>query len=415
MAATDLWVGDVAAMVSPSRGVQRWSDAAWGEAEQSRAPLFPSSSSNGALGDFAYNSSNSAAAASSTTPVSQPHTPTPAFQATAVTPPTVTPNSTATKDSICKYFATGGCTRGEFCSYRHDLTIDAATDADASRGFVLMGQVVNLKQSASAAPKFQQRNIPSTLTSPHHSMNPDARPFVSIGGSDDAIAEAESQFAAAAAAYHHNSRLPMLPYSAAMNNDSGTLDAGQYYHASAAAAAYGGEGYHEQQYSHHEGQQYYDSGAAYMEHEAMYSGNSTTAAGDFGGHYPPHGGYSYNNSASASESSAKWRPTGVFSTTAETAAAKSVLAGYYDHALLNKEAMYQHRRSQALRPPLQSTKGPNVSSSSLSSEEGRPQQQTTAAVPTTWTYYPRPSSMDTVHHSYQSADTHRKLRNRPEF
>jgi hypothetical protein len=415
MAAADLWVGDFTTKVSPSRGMQFWSQSAWGG--DSDAPAtFPATNAvaAGRLGDF--ESAASSAAPSTVTPTSQSHTPAPATF--LVSPSSVAPSNNATKDgAICKYFATGGCTRGETCSFRHDLTIDAATDADASRGFVLMGQVVNLKQSNQAAGQKHHQSRSANNATPPHMMNPDARPFVSV---DDVAANdaamMESQYAAATS-YQHNIRQPPLRFQAAPQMD-------------AQQSAYYGGGYAD---SHFEQQQqydqavygsgygdYYDAGQYAGEDMSMYQSNSG------GGHYSYHNSNNQYSSSSMDVNN-KWKPTGVFSTTAETAAAKSVLAGYYDHALLNKEAVYQHRRFQAMRPPLQSNKSGagNSSSSSLGSEDDsydanvRPirvqQGQQGSAVPTTWTYYPKPSSMDTVHHNHQSADTHRKLRNRPEF
>lgn len=412
MAAADLWVGDFTAKVSPSRGMQFWSESAWG-GEPDAASTFPTVSRGnvGRMGDF----ESATNAAVTITPTSQ-SSHTPAATATFLaTPPSIAPSSNATKDStICKYFATGGCTRGELCSYRHDLTIDAATDADVSRGFVLMGQVVNLKHSA-AAQKQQQSQRGAANATPPHSMNPDARPFVSVGEDaavNDVAAMMESQYAAATS-YQHNIRQPPLRFQAA----AAPPHMEGYYGDNGGYSGAEQQQYEQSTYSggysdYYEGQQPYGGGGG--EDMSMYQNN----------HH-----YAYNNNQYSSSMEAKWKPTGVFSTTAETAAAKSVLAGYYDHALLNKEAVYQHRRFQAMRPPLQSNKPGGAANSSSSSLEDdsfdanargaamRTQQQggQVASAPTTWTYYPKPSSMDTVHHNYQSADTHRKLRNRPEF
>lgn len=72
---------------------------------------------------------------------------------------------------LCKFHSSGGCTKGSLCPYSHDLTVNAVSNADATRGFVLTGHVVNLRvvDDANSVAK-----CPDSI----HQMNPAAAPFV---------------------------------------------------------------------------------------------------------------------------------------------------------------------------------------------------------------------------------------------
>lgn len=404
MAAADLlWVGDRSIHTSsPSRHLQSWSDSAWG------------------AGVVAPETATTSAAAAPPSSLSSP----------------------VPKKSICKYFASGGCTRGELCSYSHDLTIDAATDADAHRGFVLTGQVVNLKHSgAGAAGQSTKRDTHTSHRSPssvaQHAMNPDARPFVLQGVS--AAEQYDTQQFAAATSYHRNARQPPITHHQHYHDDASAFPSSYGQHPQMQTDYYRGGGddmyvVDETSADHHE---FVASGggAGYMrtadyrprEQHLYYSDYDATSEGA-GGYYRGQfdyqagdhmGGVLSMHHPQHQHQQQKWKPSGVFSTTADSAAAKTVLAGFYDHhALLNKdESLYQHRRSQALRPPLQSSKvsrpGGNSSSSSHVSDDdcgdSRSVASRSGAAPSTWTHYPRPA--DTTY-SHQSGDALRKLRNR---
>ncbi|SCU66689.1 zinc finger CCCH domain-containing protein 15 [Trypanosoma equiperdum] len=61
---------------------------------------------------------------------------------------------------ICKYFATGGCSRGAACAFSHVLNQNAPEGVDASRGFFICGNVANFGRTT-ALPTTQ-----SVLSSP---------------------------------------------------------------------------------------------------------------------------------------------------------------------------------------------------------------------------------------------------------
>lgn len=51
------------------------------------------------------------------------------------------------KLQMCKFYATGGCFKGEDCPYSHDLRVEAPVGVDASAGFIFDGKVANLHQA----------------------------------------------------------------------------------------------------------------------------------------------------------------------------------------------------------------------------------------------------------------------------
>lgn len=85
-----------------------------------------------------------------------------------------TPPMTPTPDTarLCKFYSSGGCTKGSLCPYSHNLTVNAVSNADATRGFVLTGHVVNLRVADDASA------VGAKCSDSLHQMNPSAAPFV---------------------------------------------------------------------------------------------------------------------------------------------------------------------------------------------------------------------------------------------
>jgi hypothetical protein len=53
---------------------------------------------------------------------------------------------------MCKYFAMGGCNRTD-CPFSHELTVEATSHHEAASGFVLSGNVANIRNARAGSPK----------------------------------------------------------------------------------------------------------------------------------------------------------------------------------------------------------------------------------------------------------------------
>lgn len=258
------------------------------------------------------------------------------------------------RPALCKFYASGGCTRGDSCPFRHDLTVSATTDTDASRGFVLTGQVVNLNTSASRPDVA----VSSNPLSKRHVMNPEAMPFVSVDTNElppsmegtpqhaGVMHQAAAQenygavYGVSPGTYRKNARhQPPLTVSATHNTT--------YKHSYGYDDAVGGT-YQDDEYYSGDHDMY--QGVDYPSYQPQWSHEGEGFAGE---HYHQRG-----------PQEPKWTPAGVFSTTSDNAAVRQAMAGYYEsHQTVgpSSDAWYQHRRMQAMRSPL-SSKGHRATS-----------------------------------------------------
>jgi hypothetical protein len=112
----------------------------------------------------------------------------------------------APPQEICKYHSFGGCTKGDQCPFSHDLSVVAATGADASAGFMIVSGVKNMPTRNSPPPQQgleQQQGHSLSLIEQHQQLmmmtahqqqqlggqlgqlNAHAREFVSYGYDDE--------------------------------------------------------------------------------------------------------------------------------------------------------------------------------------------------------------------------------------
>ena len=71
---------------------------------------------------------------------------------------------------MCKYFAMGGCSRSD-CPFSHDLTVEATSGADALNGFVLSGNVANVRNARSGTRESPLREDNHSWHSQWHTSN----------------------------------------------------------------------------------------------------------------------------------------------------------------------------------------------------------------------------------------------------
>eukprot|EP00331_Platyophrya_macrostoma_P021046 CAMPEP_0176468870 /NCGR_PEP_ID=MMETSP0127-20121128/39403_1 /TAXON_ID=938130 /ORGANISM="Platyophrya macrostoma, Strain WH" /LENGTH=512 /DNA_ID=CAMNT_0017862627 /DNA_START=129 /DNA_END=1667 /DNA_ORIENTATION=- len=345
---------------------------------------------------------------------------------------------------VCKYFASGGCDRGESCPFSHDLTVNATNATEATCGFVLTGQVVNLRhpQRSGSGGKGEEHEgrvlgSPSSPTPSmmlhdlmqHHSMNPSAIPFVSSSGAGGGVVDMADVMGYAA----QNGGNSRMTFNGTFNTHDGngvplSMVGVGGYHSSAGGAEdaallhqmgspeeadmYAAYQHQQQQHmlmpsqhhSHHYGggpmvESGSSNGGMFLPHEA--TSMMTDRVGDWGGDptASPGGYYGTNNGEygtmdggmeyGTSSSNAGWRPSGVFN-------APDGLRGYeeYQSSLVmagrTREAWYHHRRMQAMRPPLGGVPAVGAAGGQLT-----PLQPSNAQQPT-----PSPTSATTVGMSF---------------
>lgn len=224
---------------------------------------------------------------------------------------------------MCKFHANGGCTKGDECPFSHDLTVQASTRADADAGFVFVSGVANLGGSKRSSPSYvpgddapwQQQPGSSNGAGTPAGLNPDA---------------------------------PTFQYGPAIfNGDAyGQGEDGAYDGVAHQYADGEQHGYDDQNTVPHMGWQ--------GDHGGAYYPDSSTSPVEF---YPRDSGYGYDDermrgmpAGSSAREFPQWDPSQAQGETPPTFTTRRRVptVGSCDGTALD----FNHRQSQAMRPPL---------------------------------------------------------------